>query len=33
MTMVHTAGTASDVIDDVSETSPTISPTVTIPAI
>lgn len=31
MTMVHTSGTASDVVDETSDASPTVTPTVTVP--
>lgn len=32
ITMVHTEGTASDVVDETSTSTPTVSPTLTIPA-
>jgi len=32
MTMVHTQGYADDVVDETSDASPNVSPTITIPA-
>jgi hypothetical protein len=33
ISMVHTEGTASDVIDETSANTPTVSPTISIPAV